>query len=201
MRIALVQDWLTGEPDEVLDALLELFPGAEIFTLVYHPEKYRGRLEGRKVNVSSLQRIPGGKRGFRFFLPFFWGFMRGFDLSEFELIISNSRFCAKWVANPKKALHVSICREILGDGGMVRKLPILDRFVFDGYLRRCDLRSNEGVIHFLALTEEMKEKIQKVYGREAGLVPLPVDAKFHFRMQVYFRKLFGVEVQPENLKI
>jgi hypothetical protein len=37
MRVALVHDWLTGlrGGEKVLDALVELFPDAAIFTLVH----------------------------------------------------------------------------------------------------------------------------------------------------------------------
>jgi hypothetical protein len=41
MRIAIVHDWMTGMRggEKVLLSLLELFPGADIFTLVYRPDQ------------------------------------------------------------------------------------------------------------------------------------------------------------------
>ncbi len=209
MRIALVQDWLVegGEREKLFFALMELFPGAEIFTLVFRPEKFEKEFQGRRVTASLLQRLPFGKSRYPAYLPLFWGLMGGFDLSEFDLIVSSNSFCAKWVRNPKKTLHVCFCRDLLGGlweesgGASTPGFPAWEVRWFGDYLRRCDLKSNEGVTHFLAESDEMRKRIQRFYGREAEVIPPPLDAKSQFRAQVYFRKLFGINVQEENLQL
>jgi hypothetical protein len=208
LRIALVHDWLVeaGEKEKLLFALMELFPGGEIYTLVYRPEKFGDRFGNRKVTASFLQRLPLGKTHPRAYLPLYWGLMGGFDFSDYDLIVSTSSFCAKWLRNPKKILHVCYCQDLLGgawEGGAGPVLPGFPRWEvkwFGDYLKRCDLKSNAGVTHFLAGTEEIKARIQKTYGREAEIIPFPVDAKFQFRSQIYFRRLFGITTIPDNDK-
>src|SRR5579885_2713787 len=99
MRIALVHDWLTSirGGEKVLLGLMELFPGADIFTLVYRPEKFGDLFKERKVTTSVLQRLPLGKTRYQYYLPLYWEFMGGFDLSGYDLIVSSSSACAKWV--------------------------------------------------------------------------------------------------------
>ena len=111
MKVALVHDWLVtmrgGE--KVAECLLELFPRADLFTLVARPEKLANTFRNREIRTTSLQRIPFGKTRYRWFLPAFDHFMSGFDLSSYDLIISSSAACAKWVRNPRKVPHVCYC--------------------------------------------------------------------------------------------
>ena len=63
MRIAIVHDWMTGMRggEKVVLGLLELFPGADLFTLVYRPEKMDPVFQKHKVKTSALQsRATGG---------------------------------------------------------------------------------------------------------------------------------------------
>jgi len=186
VRIALVHDWLTGMRggEKVLLSLMELFPGADIFTLVYRPGKVDPAFHKRKVTTSRLQSIPLGVVRYQYFLPLYWELMGGFDLSEYDLIVSSSSACAKWVRNPKKTMHVCYChtpmRYIwdLFDDYFGPSAPAPLRWtakLFRPYLQRCDLKSNEGVTHFLANSTEVKERIKRIYGREAEVFHPPVD--------------------------
>ncbi len=188
MKIAIVHDWMTGMRggEKVLLALLELFPQADLFTLVYRPEKMDPIFLKRRVTTSFLQKIPFGKSRYQYFLPLFWELMGGFDLSDYDLIVSSSSACAKWVRNPKKALHVCYCHtpmryiwDLFDDYfGKEAKAPIRwAAGAFRPYLQRCDLRSNEGVTKFLANSNEVKGRIERIYGREAEVLHPPVDVE------------------------
>ena len=188
MRIALVHDWLTGMRggEKVLLSLMELFPKADLFTLVYRQDKVDQVFLKRRVTASFLQRIPFGRTRYQYFLPLYWELMKGFDLSEYDLIVSSSSACAKWVRNPKKTLHVCYChtpmRYIwdLFDDYFGPSAPALLRWsarLFRPYLQRCDLKSNEGVTHFLANSNEVKERIKRIYGRDAEVFHPPVDVE------------------------
>lgn len=184
--------------------MMELFPDAEIFILVYRPEQFGDRFRNRHLTASRLQRLPFGKTFFPYYLPLFWGMMRGFDLSPYDLIVSTGSACAKWVRPPQKALHIHYCLGLPGkiweEGGEngIGIFPRWEESLFRDYLRKCDLQSNEGVTHFLVVSEEMKGLVHRLYGREAEVIAAPVDAKFLFRSQVYFRKLFGIPTIPGN---
>jgi len=111
LKIAIVHDWMTGMRggEKVLLSLLELFPAADLFTLVYNPNKMDPLFRKRRVTTSLLQRIPLGRSHYQYFLPLYWGLMGGFDMREYDLIVSSSSACAKWVRNPKKVMHVCYC--------------------------------------------------------------------------------------------
>ena len=77
MRVAIVHDYLTqfGGAERVLQALMELFPHAPVFTLVYAPENLHVSLDERRLRTSFLQRLPGARRHHRYFplQPLFFG--------------------------------------------------------------------------------------------------------------------------------
>jgi glycosyltransferase involved in cell wall biosynthesis len=108
----------------------------------------------------------------------------GFDLSGYDLIVSSSSACAKWVRNPKKAMHVCYCHtpmryiwdlfdDYFGPSafGPVRWFAKL----FRPYLQWCDLKSNKGVTHFLANSTEVQNRIKRIYNRESEVIHPPVD--------------------------
>ncbi len=186
MRVALVHDWLTGMRggEKVLQALMELFPEAHLFTLVFLPEKVSPVFQSQRVTVSPLQRLPFGRSHYRYYLPLYYEFMKGFDFSEYDLIISSSSACAKWIQNPKKRLHICYCHtpmRYIWDGfeeyfGSNASLPV--RWMaraFREYLQRCDLKSNEGVSYFIANSSEVRHRIQRLYHREATVIHPPVE--------------------------
>jgi glycosyltransferase involved in cell wall biosynthesis len=109
IRVALVHDWLTGMRggEHVLEAIAELFPRAELFTLIYIPGTVSPMLTVLKRRTSILQKFPNIEKRYRNFLPLMPKIMESFDLSGFDLIISSSHCVAKGIKKPKDAVHVS----------------------------------------------------------------------------------------------
>jgi glycosyltransferase involved in cell wall biosynthesis len=189
MRVALVTDWLVTRRggEKVFEAFLELFPNADVFTLVNRPGILGDRLQGHRVQASFLQHVPLGVSRYRYFLPLYDRCMAGFDLSGYDLIISGSSACGKWVRNPRRVPHLCYCHtpmryvwdlfeDYFGPGRTswpVRQAAKL----FRGYLQRCDLRSNDGVTYFWANSTEVKERIRRLYGREAEVLNPPVEVE------------------------
>jgi len=100
MRIALIHDWLDtwGGGENVLAALLALYPEADLFALVdFLPERYRPRLRGRPVHTSFIQHLPFARRHFRKYFALMPHAIEQFDLSPYELVISSSHSVAKGV--------------------------------------------------------------------------------------------------------
>ena len=188
MRVAIVHDWMTGMRggEKVLLSLLELFPDADIFTLVYSPDRMDPVFKNSKITTSPLQHLPCGKTKYQYYLPLYWGLISGFDLSGYDLIISSSSACAKWVRNPKNVIHVCYCHtpmryiwDLFDDYfGPSTFWPI--RWfarLFRPYLQWCDLKSNQGVTRFLANSTEVQSRIKRIYGRESDVVHPPVDVE------------------------
>src|SRR2546421_10878925 len=86
MRVAIVHDWLNGMRggEKVLEALLELFPEATVYTLFHERGKVSQFIESRRIETSWLNRIPGVYRHYRNLLPLFPAAVESFDLAGYD---------------------------------------------------------------------------------------------------------------------
>lgn len=101
MKIALVHDLLVklGGAEKVLEKLSEMYPKADIFTLIYD-EKKVGKVfpkESIKYIPSSTQNIYNLFWNQRFCLPFMAKAVESIDLSEYDIVIADSSAFAHWV--------------------------------------------------------------------------------------------------------
>ena len=65
MRIAIVHDWLDtwGGAENVLAALLDLYPNADLYAIVdFLGETDRARLGSRRIRTSFIQHLPSSTR-------------------------------------------------------------------------------------------------------------------------------------------
>src|SRR5688572_8906654 len=108
-RVALVHDWLTGMRggEKVLECLLELFPGAEIFTLLHVPGSVSAAIESRPTPTPFVQRLPEAAQRYRSYLPLFPAAVERCDLRGFDLVLSSSHCVAKGARS--EAPHLSYC--------------------------------------------------------------------------------------------
>ena len=60
MRVALVHDWLTGMRggERCLEVFCEIFPGADLFTLVHRRGAVSPTIERVTIHTSWLQSLP-----------------------------------------------------------------------------------------------------------------------------------------------
>jgi glycosyltransferase involved in cell wall biosynthesis len=185
LEIALVHDWLTGYRggERVLHHLARRFPDADLFTLFHIPGSVSPEIENRRIVTSALNKIPGKAAHYRKLLPLFPFAIRQFDFNGYDLILSTSHAVAKSIRVPAGIPHLDYCftpmRYIwdqidayLGHGPK-RWLaaPVVSA------LRSFDVRTSreDSVTRFLAISTEVAMRIQKHYGREAKVVPAPVD--------------------------
>ena len=91
-KIAIFYDWLNqwGGAEKVLLSLIELYPDAPIFTLVYDPKKTSWLPKGVKVNASFLNKLPLAKKNPIFYTPFYSLAIEQFNTTQFDIIISTT---------------------------------------------------------------------------------------------------------------
>ncbi|MDP2897038.1 MAG: glycosyltransferase [bacterium] len=186
-RVAIVHDWLNGMRggERTLEAILELFPRADIFTLLLDREKISDTIGQRKITTSLIQRLPLAQSKYRYLLPLFPKAVESFDLSGYDLVISTSHCVAKGACPPDGAMHVCYCfspmryvwvfqEEYFGRGPVRRMLlrPVLD------WLKRWDRRTSQRVHHFVAISKTVAERIARFYGRDSTVIHPPVDTTF-----------------------
>ncbi len=186
-HVALVHDWLTGMRggEKVLEAIAGLVPEAPIYTLLHVPGSVSRALEAHPIHTSFLQRAPGIARHYRHYLPFFPSAIEDFDFGSYDLILSTSHAVAKGVIPPPHAFHLCYCHTPMRYAwdqehtyfprrrGLVARLRQL---ILTG-LRVWDVAATPRVDHFLANSSFVAERITRYYGREAEVLPPPVDVE------------------------
>lgn len=189
MKIALVHDYLIqyGGGEKVLEALCEIFPDAPIFTLLYGEKETFGAFAGKKIHTSFLQKTPFAKKHHRFFPALMPFAVEQFDLSGFDLVISDSASFAKGVITSPKAVHVCYChtptrfawddsQRYIESFGHRRLITGLIPF-FMNYIRIWDRHAADRVDWFLANSDCVAKRIAKYYRRPSKVIYPPVDAK------------------------
>ncbi len=185
MKIALVHDWLNqmGGAEVVLEALVELYPDAPVYTSIYWPAKMPAAYRAWDVRASFLDRWPLVRRYHQPFLPFYPLAFESFRFDKYDVIISNKSGFCHGIRPPAGALHICYCltptrylwstgeylqREGLGPLTRATLLPIL------ALLRRWDRRAAGRVDRFLAISRVVQERIARIYGRESEIIYPPV---------------------------
>ncbi|MBI4240862.1 MAG: glycosyltransferase [Candidatus Rokubacteria bacterium] len=176
--------------ERCLEVFCELFPDADLFTLLHVRGSVSPTIESRGITTSFAQRLPGAAARYRSLLPLFPWAIAGFDLGGYDLVLSTSHCVAKGVRPPSRALHLCYCLTPM-------------RYVWDRYddyfgaraawgvrrlmppvaaaLRRWDRVTARRVHHFVAISRFVAERIHRCYGRSADVIYPPVDVR-RFRL-------------------
>ena len=189
MKVALVHDYLNqyGGAEKVLEAFCEIFPNAPIYTLIYAPKQIRGAFSDRKIRTSFLQKIPFAKSKHRIFPLLMPIAIEQFDLSDYDVVLSNSASFAKGVITKPNTLHICYCHtppryawddshkyiKEFGLPGIIKKLVPF----FMNYIRLWDKEAALRVDKFLCNSNFVAKRIKKYYNREAKVIHPPVDTK------------------------
>jgi glycosyltransferase involved in cell wall biosynthesis len=174
--------------EKVLLSLARLFPDAPIFTLLHVRGSVAPELEAREIRTSFVQRLPAVATRYRHYLPLFPAAAESFDLGGFDLVVSSSHCAAKGVRPAPGALHLCYCHtpmryvwdrydDYFGPGRSSPLARLVVRQVAPR-LRAWDVRSAARVHHFAANSEWVRERIRRYYGRDACVIPPPVDTAF-----------------------
>ena len=193
MKVALVHDWLTGMRggERCLEVFCELFPSADLYTLLHVPGSVSPVIERRRLVTSFLQRLPQVERRYRHYLPLFPAAVRTFDLAGYDLVLSSSHAVAKSVRVPAGSLHVCYCftpmRYVwdLYDDYFGPRAGAAARLVMPpvaAWLRRWDRATASGVHHFVAISRFIADRIRRAYGRDSDVIYPPVDVS-RFRIE------------------
>ncbi|CAN7765353.1 glycosyltransferase [Caballeronia sp. LjRoot29] len=187
MKVAVVYDWLVTaqSAERVLQSILECFPQADVFTIVDVLED-RSFLKDRRVYTSFIQKLPFARTRYRSYLALMPLAIEQFDLSAYDLVLSNSHAIAKGVLVGPDQLHVSFvhsslrhARDLqdqnLRESGFASSLKsVLVRMLLH-YVRGWDARSANGVDHLIASSRYGSRRIQQAYQRDSTVIYPPVD--------------------------
>jgi glycosyltransferase involved in cell wall biosynthesis len=184
-RVAIIHYWLVGMRggERVLERLLHLFPGADIYTHVVRPERLSETIRAHRIETTFIARLPGAQRYYQHYLPLMPLALEQLDLRGYDLVISSESGPAKGVIAPPDAFHLCYCHSpmrYLWDhfpdyharaGWLTRKvMPPL----FHG-LRQWDHASAQRPDRVLANSAFIARRVRKAWGREADVLHPPVE--------------------------
>ncbi|MBD3379392.1 MAG: glycosyltransferase [Candidatus Omnitrophica bacterium] len=168
--------------EKCLEVFCEIFPQATVFTLLHNKGSVSPVIESMDIRTSFIQGMPGAARGYRNYLPLFSRAVESFDLSGYDLVLSSSHCVAKGARPRGKALHICYCYtpvryawkffdQYFGDSGSLRRALI--SFAVKR-LKKWDLSTNKRVDYFIAISDNVKNRIKDYYSRSSDVIYPPV---------------------------
>jgi glycosyltransferase involved in cell wall biosynthesis len=184
-RVMLVHDYLLvmRGAERSFAAICDLWPGANVATLLYDHEVFRTRLGGHPVRTSPLQHLHARQPTFKALLPAMPWAAEHLDVSGHDLVVSSSSAFAHGVRVDPGATHVCYCYTPFRyawyeqDVG-VAQAPRVLRPAVSATLRR--IRSWDREVasrdtYYIAISRSSQERIADCWGIEAPIVHPPVE--------------------------
>jgi len=198
MKVAIIHYWLVSMRggEKVIEALLEMFPEADIYTHVYNPKTVSPLINSHKVFTSRINRLPFAKKLYQLYMPLMPNALLEFNLQQYDLVISSESGPAKGVVPNPNAYHICYCHSpmrYLWDmyHGYFKGTNALVRFFMKRLiprLRLWDVASANLVDCFIANSSYVAKRITRYYNRQPVIVYPPVNIE----------KYFSVERKPKD---
>lgn len=191
MKIAIVCDWLVtyAGAEKLLCEIIECFPEADLFAVIdFFPTEKRSFLKNKYATTSFIQKLPFAKKLYRHYLPLMPLAIEQLDVSRYDLVISSSHAVAKGVITGPDQIHISYVHSPMRYAWDLQHQYLRETGLnagFKGFLakfllhkmRLWDLRTANGVDHFITNSNFIAQRIRKTYRREATVIHPPVDTK------------------------
>lgn len=183
MKVALVYDRVNkiGGAERVLLALHEIYPQAPLYTAVYDPDGAPWSKVFSKVIPSFLQNFPFAKKhheAYPYLMPLAF---ESFSFDDYDVVISVTSEAAKGIVTKPKTLHVCYCltptrylwqsyRDYFRNPlWRALTMPLIVK------LRVWDQIASQRPDTYLAISENVAQRIRKYYKREAEVIFPPVN--------------------------
>ena len=168
----------------MLEKLHELYPDAPIYTSIYDPPSMPAEYRGWDIRTSFMQRLPGVMRHHQVYLPFYPLAFEGFDLSGYDLVLSNSSAWSKGVITSPSTLHLCYCLTPMRWVWNYREYVQRERFgrpvrlalpLVMNWLRLWDRTTADGVDQFATISRTVAARVAKYYRRDSVVIYPPVS--------------------------
>ena len=189
LRIALVHDWLTGirGGEKCLEVACLLWPDSELLTLLRSQVRLPPAIEHLPITTSFLQRLPAVGRYYRYLLPLMPAAIESFRLANVEAVLSFSHCVAKAIRPPHGVPHICYCFTPMRYAWELREAYFPRRRGFRSWmvhrlldqLQDWDRRTASRVTHFIAISDTVRQRIQRCYGRSSVVIYPPVATDFY----------------------
>jgi glycosyltransferase involved in cell wall biosynthesis len=191
LRVALVHDWLTGMRggEKVLEVLCQLYPHADVYTLLHVRGSVSPTIEAHRVRTSIIQHLPAARRYYRQCLPLFPLAIEQFVLDQYDLVISSSHCVAKSVVTAGRTRHICYCHTPMRYGweqfdayfgparvGRVKAAALRPALAA---MARWDRATANRPHAYLTNSQHVASRIRRYYNRSATVVYPPVNTGFY----------------------
>lgn len=214
MRIALVHEFLNtwGGGEYVLKVFSEIYPEAPIYVINYDKKIVDEFLPGRKIIPSFLQNFPGMPKSFKYWLPFMPRAIESFDLSGYDVVLSDSSAYAKGAITKGKTKHICYLhtptRYLWSDRESYIKsapipLPLIGQPIVKlivKFLQKWDLKAANRADYLIANSKYIAERTRKFYRRNPDEVLFPPVDCSRFKISKEIGDYFLVVGRQEPYK-
>lgn len=209
MRVALIHDHLAqmGGAEKVLQVFHEMYPDAPIFTLMKNEENVKKNFPNARIETSIIQKLPGGVKHYRWYMPFMPMAIEFFDLSGYDLVLSSTSSFAKGVITASDTLHICYChtptRYLWSDTHQYIKELSYNKYFKKiislalNYIRMWDRLAADRVDSYIANSKTVKKRIKKYYKADSDIIyPNIEEEKFYISDKVDNYYLAGCRLVP-----
>lgn len=185
MKVAIVHDWLVnyGGAERVVEAMLSIYPDADIYTLVYDEAKMGKIFPKEKVHTSFVQNIPGATKIYTKLLSFMPRAFESFDFSGYDLVLCSSSSCAKGVITPPSVPHIAYVHSPMRYAwdqyhDYQKRSSALVGFFMDlqmPSIRLWDYVSSQRIDKIITNSNYIRRRIKKYWNLDSDVIYPPVD--------------------------
>ena len=172
--------------ERCLEVFCELFPAADIFTLLHVKGAVSPIIEKHHIQTSFIQQLPLSSRWYRHYLPLFPSAIKSFDLKGYDLVLSSSHCVAKGIDVPAGTCHVAYIHTPMryiwdqydvyfsteGVTSLMRRGAMR---LIRPWLQEWDRSSNSRINAFLAISQHVAGRIKSYWNHEARVINSPVN--------------------------
>lgn len=189
LDVGIIGDWFVtyAGSEKVVSEFIKVFPDSELYAVVdFLNDEGRTNFHNKKINTTFIQNFPKSKKLYQKYLPFMPLAIEQLDVARHQVILSSSHAVAKGVLTGPDQLHISyvhspiryawdLQNQYLREAGLDKGCKsLIARWILHK-MRMWDVRTANGVDHFIANSKFIARRIHKVYGRTADVIYPPVN--------------------------
>lgn len=194
MKLALVHDAICYRAggERVLLNMHRAFPKAPIYTSMYDSNNVFPEFWECDIRTSWFQKIAKNEGQYKQrFFPFAIWAMESLDLSDYDVILLSTTFCAKYIKVHKKALVIAYCftpfrlawNPISYSSYNISKGIKRSIFnIFINKLKQIDFKHAKRTNYFIAMTNETSQRIKNCYNfvSDIQIIPPSIDVSRYY---------------------
>jgi glycosyltransferase involved in cell wall biosynthesis len=179
VTVAIVHDYLTqrGGAERVVLSMLKAFPGAPLYTSLYHAEGTFPAFRSADVRTLGLDRLPPLRRRHRLALPLLAYAFSRLEVSADVVICSSSGWAHGTTVRGRKLVYchspakwLYSADRYLGASGALKKAPLA---LLRPYLLRWDRDAARSAHRYFTNSTYVREQVVALYGIEPRVLAPP----------------------------